>query len=88
MPDTVEKVLTPQERKEKFITDLQAKLEKRFEDGKTLVAGFETCSRAPAFGWSVEEYMYMPIVASRLREKGFTVSSKVNWEVTDWNIAL
>jgi hypothetical protein len=24
----------------------------------------------------------------RLREKGYTVSSKVNFEVTDWSIAL
>jgi len=79
--------LTPQERKEKFITELQARIEGWFADGK-LVHRFETAVCAPAFGWSVEEYMYMPIVATRLREKGYTISSKVNWEVTDWNIAL
>jgi len=80
--------ISPQQRKEQFITELQAKIEKKFDDGKTLVATFETASCAPSFGWSKEEYMYMPIVAERLRAKGFTVSSKVNFEVTDWKIAL
>ena len=88
MSDTIEKVLTPQERKEKAITDLQAKIEKKFDDGKSVAATFETSSCAPAYGWSVEEYMYMPIVACRLREKGYSVSSTVNFGVTDWKIAL
>jgi hypothetical protein len=30
----------------------------------------------------------MPLVASRLREKGYSVSSSVNWGVTDWVIAV
>jgi len=30
----------------------------------------------------------MPIVAQRLREKGYSVHSAVNWEVTDWTIAV
>jgi hypothetical protein len=80
--------LSPQERKEEFISELQKKIEDRFEDGETLSTGFETCSRAPVYGWSREEYLYMPKVAMRLREKGYTVSSKVNFEVTDWSIAL
>lgn len=80
--------LSPQERKEKFIVELQKKIEEKFNDGKTLVATFETCSSAPSFGWSKEEYMYMPIVAERLREKGYSVSSQVNHGVTDWKIAL
>ena len=77
---------TPQERKEEFIQALQKQLEDRFETNLTI--GFMTCSQAPAFGWSVEEYMYMPIVAQRLREKGYSVSSQVNWGVTDWSIAV
>ena len=47
-----------------------------------------TCSDAPAFGWSIEEYMYMPQVAQRLREKGYSVTSKVNHGVTDWLIVV
>lgn len=81
-----EKVLTPQERKEDFINKLMEKIEARFEN--SLTTKFETCSKAPSYGWSVEEYMYMPTVAQRLREKGYTVTSSVNWEVTDWVIAL
>jgi hypothetical protein len=84
---TAKVVLTPQERKEKFITDLQARIEAKFENGR-LTTKFETCNSAPSYGWSVEEYMYMPEVASRLREKGYTVSSSVNWGVTDWVIAV
>jgi hypothetical protein len=80
------KVLSPQEKKEAFIQDLMARIEARLENN--LTTRFETCSQAPAFGWSVEEYMYMSLVASRLREKGYSVSSSVNWGVTDWVIAV
>ena len=79
--------LSPQERKEQFIQSLQKRIEDRFLGGD-LTTKFETCSSAPAYGWSVDEYMYMPIVAQRLREKGYSVSSSVNWGVTDWLIAL
>lgn len=85
--ETTVQTLTPQERKEAFISALQQKIENLFNDG-SLTNRFETCSSAPSYGWSVEEYMYMPIVASRLREKGYSVSSSVNWGVTDWKIAL
>jgi len=78
---------TPQERKEAFIVALQQKLESQL-GGNYLTTKFETCKDAPSFGWSVEEYMYMPIVAQRLREKGYSVSSSVNWGVTDWVIAV
>jgi hypothetical protein len=77
---------TPQERKEEFIQALQKQLEDRLQNYLTI--RFETCSKAPVYGWSVEEYMYMPIVAQRLREKGYSVHSGVNWEVTDWTIAV
>ena len=80
------KVLSPQEKKEQFIQDLMARIEARLVDN--LTTRFETCSSAPSYGWSVEEYMYMPQVASRLREKGYSVSSSVNWGVTDWVIAV
>ena len=83
----METKLTPQEKKEQFIQSLQKQIEDRFLNGN-LTTKFETCSKAPAYGWSVEEYMYRPIVAQRLREKGYSVSSSVNWEVTDWLIAL
>ena len=78
---------TPQERKEEFIQALQKQIEDRFT-ATNLTTRFETCSKAPIYGWSVEEYMYMPIVAQRLREKGYSVHSAVNWEVTDWTIAV
>jgi hypothetical protein len=80
------KTLSPQERKEVFIQELVDRIESRL--GDRLTTSFETCSKAPSFGWSVEEYMYMPIVAQRLRDKGYSVSSSVNWEVTDWVIAV
>lgn len=83
---SVEKTLTPQERKEAFIQEMVDRIESRL--GDSLTTRFETCSKAPSFGWSVEEYMYMPIVAQRLRAKGYSVSSSVNWEVTDWIIAV
>lgn len=78
---------SPQERKEEYIQALVKRIEDKFEGGN-LTARFETCSQAPAFGWSVEEYMYMPTVADRLRTKGYSVSSAVNHGVTDWTIAL
>ncbi len=80
------KTLSPQEKKEQFIQDLMARIESRL--GDNLTTRFETCRCAPSFGWSVEEYMYMPIVAQRLRDKGYSVTSSVNWEVTDWVIAV
>jgi hypothetical protein len=80
-------IQTPQERKEAYIQSLQKKIEDLFLDG-SLTNKFMTCSSAPSYGWSVEEYMYMPSVASRLRTKGYSVTSSVNWGVTDWIIAL
>ena len=82
-----EKTLTPQERKEAFIQELVDRLESQL-GGNSLTTSFTTCKCAPSFGWSVEEYVYMPLVAQRLREKGYVVSSSVNWEVTDWVIAV
>jgi len=83
---TQEVVLTPQERKEQFIVELMNRIKSRLVNN--LTTKFETCKCAPSYGWSVEEYMYMPIVAQRLREEGYSVSSSVNWEVTDWVIAV
>jgi hypothetical protein len=87
LQETAEVVLTPQERKEQFIQQLEKRIEGMFASGN-LTAKFETAQCAPSYGWSVEEYMYMPIVAQRLRAKGYSVSSSVNWEVTDWVIAV
>jgi len=78
--------LTPQEKKELFLTELENKIIKQL--GDRLYTRFETCYRAPAYGWSVEEYTYMPIVANRLRQKGYSVTSSVSYEVTDWTIAV
>lgn len=82
-----QQTLTPQERKEQYIGSLQKTIEDKFSNG-SLTNKFETSSCAPAYGWSVEEYMYMPLVAERLRQKGYSVSSSVNHGVTDWLIAL
>jgi len=87
MENQVQVVLTPQEEKEQFILNLMNRLESQLGGGY-LTTKFETSSCAPSYGWSVEEYMYMPQVASRLRSKGYTVSSSVNWGVTDWIIAV
>ena len=85
MSETVQ--LTPQERKENYIQSLQEKIE-GWLSGNAITTTFTTASCAPAFGWSVEEYAYMPTVAQRLRAKGYSVSSSVNHGVTDWIIAL
>ena len=82
-----QETLTPQERKEQYLQEFEKRIEGMFASGN-LTAKFETAVCAPSFGWSVEEYMYMPIVAQRLRAKGYSVSSSVNWEVTDWVIAV
>ncbi|MFY8165519.1 MAG: hypothetical protein ACOVJ8_02935 [Sediminibacterium sp.] len=84
--ETLTATLTPQERKELFVTQLENKIIDQLSD--RLYTRFETCYRAPAFGWSVEEYTYMPIVADRLRKKGYSVNSNVSFEVTDWTIAV
>jgi hypothetical protein len=84
--ETLTQTLTPQEKKELFLTELENRIIKQL--GNKLHTRFETCYRAPAYGWSVEEFTYMPIVANRLRTKGFSVSSNVSFEVTDWTIAV
>jgi hypothetical protein len=78
--------LTPQERKEKFLIELENKILSQLGDRISTI--FNTCYRAPAYGWSVEEHMYMPLVADRLRKKGYSVSSSVSYEVTDWVIGV
>lgn len=83
---TLTQTMTPQEKKELFLTELENRIIKQL--GDNLHTRFETCYRAPAYGWSVEEFTYMPIVANRLREKGYAVSSSVSFEVTDWTIAV
>jgi hypothetical protein len=45
----------------------------------------ETCP-SNSYGWSMEEHNEMYDVAKKLRELGFNVKSKVNWEVFDWYI--
>ena len=80
------KTLSPLERKEAFIQSLVDRIENSF--GDRLTTSFTTAKCAPSYGWSVEEYMYMPVAAQRLREKGYSVTSSVNWEVTDWVIAV
>jgi hypothetical protein len=78
---------TPQEVKQAAINTLLKKIEDMFLDG-SIVNKFTTCHSAPSYGWSLKEYVYMPHVASILRSKGYSVSSSINWGVTDWVIAL
>jgi len=78
--------LTPQQRKQIYIDDMVAMFELRLTENTW--TKFETCYRAPVYGWSVEDYQWMPIVADKLRAKGYTVTSSVNWEVTDWLISV
>jgi hypothetical protein len=79
--------MTPQESKELFLQTLESKIKGNLS-ATNLTTRFETCSSAPSFGWSVEEYMYMPLVAERLRKQGYRVTSQVNHGVTDWTIAV
>ena len=78
---------TAQEAKEAFITELTNRI-KGWIRPDNLSTTFTTASCAPAFGWSVSEYNYMPTVAQRLRSEGYTVTSSVNHGVTDWLISL
>ena len=79
--------MTPQESKELFLQTLDTKIKGKLS-ATSLTTRFATCSSAPSFGWSVEEYMYMPLVAERLRKQGYQVTSQVNHGVTDWTIAV
>ena len=76
------------EKREKFVNDWFNRIVKNMTDNDLLTMSVTTCSAAPSFGWSKEEFMFMPKVASKLRENGFTVHSEVNFEVTDWTIAI
>ena len=73
-------------------TEQVQKLKQRFIDSmvesECAYTTFTTCSCAPAFGWSVEEYTLMPRVAQEMNEEGFSVTSSINHGVTDWKISL
>ncbi len=78
--------MTALEKKEELLNGMQQSIEESLVN--CLITTRMTSSCAPAYGWSVEEYMYMPIVADRLRAKGYSVRSAVNHGVTDWHIAV
>lgn len=40
------------------------------------------------YGWDRKLHRTMPLIAERLREKGFSVTSSVNHGVTDWVITI
>lgn len=86
MTNTQTQTLSPQQKKELFLIELENKVLTQL--GERLSTIFNTCYRAPAYGWSIEEHMYMPIVADRLIAKGYSVKSSVSFEVTDWVIAI
>ena len=73
------KELTPVEK-------LHNQLMERLLNSSDGTIRFETCSQAPAYGWSVQEYNIMPWTAGLLRNNGCIVSSAVNFGVTDWAI--
>lgn len=79
--------MTPQEAKELLLQSMENKITSKLSATR-LTTRFTTCSLAPSFGWSIEEYMYMPLVAERLKQKGYQVTSQVNHRVTDWTIAV
>jgi len=78
--------MTALEKKEELLNGMQQSIEESLVN--CLITTRMTSSCAPAYGWSVEEYMYMPIVADRLRAKGYSVRCAVNHGVTDWHIAV
>jgi hypothetical protein len=78
--------MSPQERKQKLINEIVAKIENSF--GDKLVITKSTCNLAPHCGWSLEEFMYMPKVAQILKDKGYTVTMSVNHGVQDWKFAV
>jgi hypothetical protein len=78
---------TLQEAKEAYLNEMETRVTSSLS-ATNLSTRFETSSCAPAFGWSEQEYLYMPLVAQRLRAKGFSVTSSVNHGVTDWIIGV
>lgn len=61
------------EQAEKIISDM----------GDNLSWSVSTCDYS---NWDRELHRYFPCIAKYLREKGFRVTSSVNWGVTDWVI--
>lgn len=80
---TQQTALSPIEKKEQLINSLIGRIESQLTT--SLIAQINTCDYS---GWNREEHYYMPNVAQRLREKGYTVTSRVRFEVTEWVITL
>lgn len=81
------KIIIPEEGQELTPAQkLHNQLMERLIKSESGTIRFETCSQAPAFGWSVSEYNIMPTVANLLRANDCIVSSAVNHSVTDWFI--
>jgi hypothetical protein len=38
--------------------------------------------------WDNKLHSFMPKIAQEMRNRGFTVTSKINWGVTDWTITV
>lgn len=49
-----------------------------------LTTSVATCDH---YNWDREYHRMFPQIADKLRQNGYTVSSKVNFGVTDWTIA-
>lgn len=78
--------MTQIEKRDSIINNLVDSIKESLS--RNLVTTRTTCADAPNFGWSLEEFMYMPLAAQRLREEGYQATSSVNFGVTDWKLSL
>jgi hypothetical protein len=60
---------------------------KYMSDNNRLNTTESTC-HAPWYGWDAKYHQMFPKIADELRSRGCTVTSKVNFEVTDWYISV
>lgn len=69
--------MSTQEKIQSFI-NMHAK--RAEENGRS---HFDCCSSAPSFGWDVDIWDHKNSIISTLRKRGYQVTEKTKWEVTD-----
>lgn len=71
--------------KEDYLNEQVEKIVQEVKEDDDFCTTRATCD---ARYWDNKLHTYMPQIASKLREQGFEVSSKINHGVTDWTIIL
>jgi len=66
-----------------YVEENAHKLIESMEKDGDIVRKVPTCDHS---NWDREYHHMFPQIAQKIREKGYNVTSKVNWGVTDWVI--